>query len=179
MSQYENRFSTLAAHVDGALDLAESMYGAWTEVASDIVKEFGEPVVFNMLLRKKDGREVTAKRKLDHLKTVDPDGHKAAKDDAKTIREIIVEKSKARGVDNPRMNVSRVVDKAAEMIGMSKPETSLFGKGGTTSYDKVAEALRMLRNHLNQTEPSQCLELKDAWAEFEEAAVNDGVLKDE
>ena len=178
MSQYENRFTTLAAHVEGALDLAESMYGAWTEVAADIVKDFGEPVVFNMLLRKKDGREVSAKRKLDHLKTVDPDGHKAAKDDAKTIREIIVEKSKARGVDNPRMNVSRVVDKAAEMIGMPKPEAT-GGKGGTTSYDKVAEALRMLRNHLDQTEPSQCLELKDAWAEFQEAAINDGVLKDE
>jgi hypothetical protein len=154
------------------------MYGAWTEVASEIVKDFGEPVVLNMLLRKKDGREVTAKRKLDHLKAVNPDGHKSAKDDAKLIREMIVEKSKARGVDNPRMNVSRVVDKAAEIIGMPKPEAT-GSKGGTTSYDKVAEALRMLRNHLDQTEPGQCLELKDAWAEFEEAAINDGVLKDE
>ena len=171
-------FVTLGAKVDQALDSQASVYGMWTEISADIVKQLGEPVVFNMLLRKKDGREITAKRKLDHLKTVDPDGHKEAKESAKIIRDIIVEKSKARGVDNPRMNVSRVVDKAAEIIGMPKPEAT-GGKGGTTSYDKVAEALRMLRNHLNQTEPSQCLELKDAWAGFEEAAVNDGVLKDE
>lgn len=178
MSTVENnRFSTIISHVAAALDAQESVYGMWTEVAADVVK-LGEPVVLNMLLRKKDGREITASRKLAHLKTVDPDGYKAAKADAKVVRDIIVTESKNRGSDNPRMNVSRVVDKAAEMIGMPKPE-GVGSKGGTTSYDKVAEALRMLKNHLEKTEPGQCLELKDAWAGFEEAAINDGVLKDE
>ena len=177
-----NRYRDIVTHVSTALDVQISVYGMWNEVAADVVKlgeGAGDGVVLNLLLRKKDGREVTATRKLAHLKTVDPDGYKQAKDDAKAIREIIKEQAETRGLDKatPRQIISRVTEKAAEMIGMPKPETT-GSNGGSTSYDKVAEALRTLRNHLPQCEVEIFAEMETTWADLEEIAVRIGLLKE-
>jgi hypothetical protein len=178
MSEY--KFQSLAAHIDEALTLQANSYGMWKEAASEAFKSGADGWIFYALLKKKDGREVTAARKVQHLKTVDPDGAKAAKEDAKAIREMISTKVKAKLGEsaNDRQYVSRVVDDVAAMAGLPKPEKVGTSQGGSTHYDKVAEACRMLRNHLNEVEPGQCLEMIDAWGAFEEAAINDGVLKD-
>jgi hypothetical protein len=173
-----NRYRDIVTHVTTALDVQISVYGMWNEVSTDVV-QLGEAVVLNLLLRKKDGREVTATRKLAHLKTVDPDGYKQAKDDAKAVREIIKEQAETRGLDKatPRQIISRVTEKAAEMIGMPKPEAT-GSNGGSTSYDKVAEALRTLRNHLPQCEAEVFAEMETTWADLEEIAVRIGLLKE-
>jgi len=178
MSEY--KFQTFAAKVDNALDLQSNSYGMWKEAAVDAFQNGTPGWIFYALLKKKDGREVTAARKIQSLKVTDPDGAKAAKEDAKVLREMISTKVKAKLGEsaNDRQYVSRVFDDVAAMAGLPKPEKAGNSKGGSTHYDKVAEACRMLRNHLNEVEPGQCLEMIDAWGAFEEAAINDGVLKD-
>lgn len=173
-----NRYRDIVTTTGAALDAQISAYGMWNEVSAHVV-QLGEAVVFNLLLRKKDGREAMATRKLAHLKTVDPDGYKQAKDDAKAVREIIKEQAESRGLDKatPRQIISRVTEKAAEMIGMPKPETT-GSNGGSTSYDKVCEAMRTLRNHLPQCEVEIFAELETTWADLEEIAVRLGMLKE-
>jgi hypothetical protein len=174
------KFQTLAARIDSALDLQEKSYGMWNEVAKEAFEVGTNGWIFYALLKKKDGREVTAARKVQSLKVENPEGAKEAKEDAKRIRTMISEKVKARLGEsaNDRVFVSRVVDSVAAMAGIPKPEANGTSKGGRTHYDHVSEALRALRNHLNEVEPGQCLELQGLWSDIEEAAINDGVLKE-
>ena len=181
MSQVTHKFQTLAARIDTALDIQQNVYGAWKEVASEAFKSGAPGWIFYGLLRKKDGREVTAARKIQSLKAENPEGAKEAKEDNSKIRTMIEEKVIARGNDKStaRQTIKRVLDDVAAMAGMPKPESTGNATGGRTHYDHVSEALRALRNHLNEVEPGQCLELQGLWSEIEEAAINDGVLKDE
>jgi len=181
MSQVTHKFQALAAQIDTALDIQANVYGAWKEVASEAFKAGAQGWIFYGLLRKKDGREVTAARKIQSLKAENPEGAKEAKEDNSKIRTMIEEKVIARGNDKAtaRQTIKRVLDDVAAMAGMPKPEKTGTASGGRTHYDHVSEALRALRNHLNEVEPGQCLELQGLWSEIEEAAINDGVLKDE
>ena len=177
------KFQTLAARIDTALDIQTNMYGAWKEVATEAFNTGAKGWIYHALLRKKDGREVTAARKLQSFKTENPDGYKEAKEDSKRIREMVQEKVILRFGDNDkskataRQTIKRIIDDVAAMAGMPAPEAT-GSNGGRTHYDHVSEALRSLRNHLGQVEPGQCLELLALWSEFEEAAINDGVLKE-
>lgn len=169
-----------------AIDNAqERIYGAWINLANLTVSDevYGVDWIHYAMLPKKGSNGAMAKRMTAHLKTVDPEGAKAAKATAKLIRECIKGKCEARGqADSFRMTFSRFLGYCVSEGMLSdkyvSEEAKAKGSGSSKAHvEFVGEAIRMLKNHLEEAEG--CYELKDLWASIEEAAENDGVIKSE
>lgn len=163
-------------------------YGAWRDLAKFTVngegeeEGFGPDFIHFSMLSKKNGRKVTATRMTAHLKTVDPDGYKAAKETAKTIRDLVTEKSKERGLSNSRKLYADFLNYCVEEAGLTDkyPIDTGVNQGGSTKphIGFIGDAVRMFINHLNETEDHQCLELKELFPRIIEAAESDGVIKE-
>jgi hypothetical protein len=102
-------------------------------------------------------------------------GNKPAQDAFSYISGLIKGEAEKTGHSNPRKKLRDFMGYAKEIAGF---ETK-GAKGGSTHYDHVATALRSLRNHLLEVDGSACRELKELWPAIEEAALNDGVLKEQ
>ena len=164
-------------------DAQEKIYGAWGNLANLTVSDevYGVDWIHYAMISKKGSNGAMAKRMTGHLKTVDPEGAKAAKANAKTIRDFIKGKCEARGqADSFRMTWSRFLEYCVAEAGISDKYVSGEAKAKGTESSRphvefVGDAIRMLKNHLEEAEG--CFELKDLWASIEEAAENDGILK--
>jgi len=184
------KFVVFAAAVDLALntqsEAAASIKAAWRAMAKEANGLFGNEWIHVAMLSKRDPAIVeTAKRKTADLKAANSETFKTTKEYAAGIKAMVVEKVKARADDggNPREQYSRFLVYAVEEAGLTALYVPKEVKGpgtgsGTTSYDKVAEALRVLRNHLPQCEPQAVSNVLELWADIEEAAVSDGLLKE-
>jgi len=169
-------------------DATASIKAAWRQMAEKAVSInlFGPDWVHVAMLSKRDEAiTATAKRKVAELKAVNSETYKTIKEYASGIKAAVVDRVKARSEDggNPREQWSRFLAYAVEAAGLTDvyvpKEAKAPGTGsGTTSYDKVAEALRVLRNHLPQCEPQAVENVLELWADIEEAAVTDGLLKE-
>lgn len=148
------------AKVDNACEVAKTAYGVWRETAGWAVQSFGPE-----WLRLKD---------VAFMAKFSPDERKAFNGRAKELRNIVTARAEARGLSNPRKTWADFVQYAKEAAGISTAKKS---GGGSTAHDKVCEALRMLRNHVNDAALSH--EVMMAWGELESAAIVDGLLKDE
>ena len=178
------------AIVDSTLDIqseaSASIKAAWREMAQKANSLFGNEWIHVAMLSKRDPAIVeTAKRKTAEMKATNSETFKIIKESAAGIKTMVVEKVKARSDDggNPREQYSRFLSYAVEDAGLTALYIPKEAKGpgtgsGTTSYDKVAEALRVLRNHLPQCEPQAVENVLEMWADIEEAAVSDGLLKE-
>ena len=178
------------AIVDSTLDIqseaSASIKAAWREMAQKANSLFGNEWIHVAMLSKRDPAIVeTAKRKTAEMKATNSETFKTIKESAAGIKTMVVEKVKARSDDggNPREQFSRFLSYAVEAAGLTALYIPKEAKGpgtgsGTTSYDKVAEALRILRNHLPQCEPQAVENVLEMWADIEEAAVTDGLLKE-
>jgi hypothetical protein len=164
----------------------QTEYGAWKTLAVYTVKGddqeegFGANFIHFMMLTKKDGRKQTAVRSTSHLKTVDPEGYKAAKETAKMIRDQMKERALARGLANDRKLIADFIGYCVESAGLTNkyPEPVKSNSSSQKAHiEFIGEAVRMLINHLNETEDSQCLDLKELFPKIVEAAENDGVIK--
>lgn len=181
---------SFGAIVDNALDIqaeaSASVKAAWREMAEKAITLFGNDWIHVAMLSKRDPAVVeTAKRKTADMKATNSETFKTIKEYAAGIKSTVVDRVKARSDDggNPREQYSRFLAYAVEAAGLSAlyipKEVKGPGTGsGTTSYDKVAEALRVLRNHLPQCEPHAVSNVLEMWADIEEAAVSDGLLKE-
>lgn len=164
-------------------DANEKIYGAWGNLANLTVSEevYGVDWIHYAMLPKKGSNGAMAKRMTAHLKTVDPEGAKAAKANAKTIRDFIKGKCEARNqAASFRMTFSRFLGYCVAEAGISdkyvSDEAKAEGSGSSKPHATfVGDAIRMLKNHLEEAEG--CYELKDLWPSIEEAAENDGILK--
>jgi hypothetical protein len=169
-------------------DATASIKAAWRQMAEKAVSLglFGPDWIHIAMLSKRDEAIVaTAKRKTAELKAVNSETYKTIKEYASGIKAAVVDRVKVRSEDggNPREQWSRFLAYAVEAAGLTDvyvpKEAKAPGTGsGTTSYDKVAEALRVLRNHLPQCEPQAVENVLELWADIEEAAVTDGLLKE-
>lgn len=181
---------TFGAIVDNALDIqaeaSASVKAAWREMAEKAITLFGNDWIHVAMLSKRDPAIVeTAKRKTADLKSANAETFKTIKEYAAGIKSTVVDRVKVRSDDggNPREQYSRFLSYAVEAAGLSVLYIPKEAKGpgtgsGTTSYDKVAEALRVLRNHLPQCEPHAVSNVLEMWVDIEEAAVSDGLLKE-
>lgn len=147
------------AKVDNACEVAKTAYGVWRETAGWAVDSFGPE-----WLRLKD---------VAFMARFNSDERKAFNARAKELRNIVTARAEARGLSNPRKTWADFVQYAKEEAGISTAKKS---KGGTTSLDKVCEALRMLRNHVNEAGLST--DVMMAWGELESAAIVDGLIKE-
>lgn len=102
-------------------------------------------------------------------------GNKPAQEAFNYISGLIKGEAEKVGHSNPRKKLRDFMGYAKEAAGFETKAS----KGGSTHYDHVATAMRSLRNHLLETDGSSCRELKELWSAIEEAAINDGVLKEE
>ena len=102
-------------------------------------------------------------------------GNKPAQEAFNYISGLIKGEAEKVGHSNPRKKLRDFMNYAKEAAGFE----AKGAKGGSTHYDHVATAMRSLRNHLLETDGSSCRELKELWSAIEEAAINDGVLKEE
>ena len=177
-------FSAKVNETFEAVDDAQvKIYGAWGDLAKLTVSEevYGVDWIHYAMLPKKGSNGAMAKRMTAHLKTVDPEGAKAAKANAKLIRECIKGKCEARGqADSFRMTWSRFLEYCVAEAGLTdkyvSDEAKAEGSGSSKPHATfVGDAIRMLKNHLEEAEG--CYELKDLWPSIEEAAENDGILK--
>lgn len=169
-------------------DATASIKAAWRQMAEKAVSLglFGPDWIHIAMLSKRDEAIVaTAKRKTAELKAANSEAYKTIKEYASGIKAAVVDRVKARSEDggNPREQWSRFLAYAVEAAGLTDlyvpKEAKAPGTGsGTTSYDKVAEALRVLRNHLPQCEPQAVENVLEMWPDIEEAAVTDGLLKE-
>ena len=169
-------------------DATASIKAAWRQMAEKAVSLglFGPDWVHIAMLSKRDEAiAATAKRKTAELKAANSETYKTIKEYASGIKAAVVDRVKVRSEDggNPREQWSRFLAYAVEAAGLTDvyvpKEAKAPGTGsGTTSYDKVAEALRVLRNHLPQCEPQAVENVLELWADIEEAAVTDGLLKE-
>ena len=103
-------------------------------------------------------------------------GNKPAQEAFNYISGLVKGEAEKVGHSNPRKKLRDFMQYAKEVAGF---ETKGKSGGGTTHYDHVATAMRGLRNHLLETDGNSCRELKELWSAMEEAAINDGVLKEE
>lgn len=103
-------------------------------------------------------------------------GNKPAQEAFSYISGLIKGEAEKMGHSNPRKKLRDFMTYAKEAAGF---ETKGSSKGGSTHYDHVATAMRALRNHLLETDGATCRELKGLWPSMEEAAIHDGVLKEE
>jgi len=182
------KFAVFAAIVDQALDIEsqarESIKAQWRASAHEAINLFGSEWIHYAMLSKRDPAIVKeAKRAVDFLKSENSEQAKTHKEYAQGIKAAIVERVKARSESggNPREQYSRFLTYCVEILGLDRytPREAAPGTGsGTTSYDKVAEALRVLRNHLSQCEPQAVENLLTMWPDIEEAAIEDGLLKE-
>lgn len=145
--------------VDHACEVAKTAYGVWRETAGWAVDSFGPE-----WLRLKD---------VAFMARFNSDERKAFNARSKELRNIVTARAEARGLTNPRKTWADFVQYAKEEAGLSTAKKS---KGGTTSLDKVCEALRMLRNHVNEAGLST--DVMMAWGELESAAIVDGLIKE-
>lgn len=181
---------SFGAIVDATLDLqseaSAAIKAAWRDMSHKAIDLFGNEWIHIAMLSKRDEAIVaTAKRKTAEMKAVNSETYKTIKEYASGIKAAVVDRVKARSEDggNPREQWSRFLAYAVEAAGLTDvyvpKEAKAPGTGsGTTSYDKVAEALRVLRNHLPQCEPQAVENVLEMWADIEEAAVTDGLLKE-
>lgn len=102
-------------------------------------------------------------------------GNKPAQEAFNYISGLIKGEAEKTGHSNPRKKLRDFMGYAKEIAGFETKAS----KGGSTHYDHVATALRSLRNHLLEVDGTACRELKELWSAIEEAAINDGVLKEE
>ena len=147
------------AKVDNACVAAKTSYGVWRETAGWAVESFGSE-----WLRLKD---------VAFMSRFNSDERKAFNARSKELRNIVTARADARGLANSRKTWSDFVGYAREEAGLPTTKKS---KGGTTSLDKVCEALRMLRNHVNEAGLST--DVMMAWGELESAAIVDGLIKE-
>jgi len=145
--------------VDEACVASKTAYGVWRELGTWAVENFE-----SNWLRLSD---------VAYMARFSADEKKAFKARQKELRNIVTTKAEARGLSNPRKTWADFVEYAKQAAGLSTAKKS---KGGTTSFDKVCEALRMLRNHVNEAGVSA--DFMDAWGELESVALTDGLLKD-
>ena len=103
-------------------------------------------------------------------------GNKPAQEAFNYISGLVKGEAEKVGHSNPRKKLRDFMQYAKELAGFEAKGSS---KGGSTHYDHVATALRSLRNHLLEVDGHACQELKALWPAIEEAALNDGVLKDQ
>ena len=177
------------ASVDSALDTqheAQQMIKAqWRASAEKAIDLFGcDWIHFAMLSKRDVAIAKMAKAEVERLKAENAETAKTLKEYAQGIKAQVVERVKARSLTggNPREQYSRFLAYCVEVTGMARyePREKAPGTGGgTTSYDKVAEALRVLRNHLPQCEPQAVENLLGVWDDIEQAALEDGILKEQ
>jgi len=182
------KFVVFAAAVDQALDVEsqarESIKAQWRVSAQQAIDLFGHEWIHYAMMSKRDPTIVKeAKRAVDAMKAEDSERAKTYKEYAQGIKSAIVERVKARSESggNPREQYSRFLAYCVDILGFGRyvPREAAPGTGsGTTSFDKVAEALRVLRNHLPQCEPQAVENLLGMWSDIEEAAIDDGILKE-
>jgi hypothetical protein len=184
------KFVVFAAAVDQALDVEsqarESIKAAWRAMAVKANSVFGTDWIHVAMLSKRDPAiSETASRKVAELKAANSETFKIIKEYASGIRNTVKEKvlARAEAGSNDRETWSRFLTNAVEDAGLTAlyvpKDAKAPGTGsGTTSYDKVAEALRVLRNHLPQCEPQAVENLLGMWSDIEEAAIDDGILKE-
>ena len=184
------KLAAFGSYVDLALDTeaeAKGMIKArWVETATQAVNEFGtEWIHFAMLSKRDPAIAATAKRNVDTMKATNAEQAKTFKEYASGIKTLVSEKVKARSDNggNPREQISRFLAYCVEAAGLTSVYVPKESKGpgtgsGTTSYDKVAEALRVLRNHLSQCEPQAVENVLELWPDIEQAALDDGLLKE-
>lgn len=180
--------SRLNVTLNAVEEAKKTEYGAWRDLAGFTVngegeeEGFGPDFIHFSMLSKKGARKITATRMTAHLKTVDPEGYKAGKETAKIIRELITKKSEERGLTNPRKLYADFLNYCVEEAGLTDKYPIDSGVKQSDGSKKahiefIGEAIRMLINHLNETEDHQCLELKELFPAIQEAAENDGVIK--
>ena len=87
----------------------------------------------------------------------------------------VKDRAKAAGEVNVNMKLKRFMDEVKEMAGLTV--SGKGAKGGKEEIKFVEEAARMLQNHLFKTAEGQCHAIKELWDRFQEAAIEDGVLK--
>ena len=178
------------ASVDSALDTqheAQQMIKAqWRASAEKAIDLFGcDWLHFAMLSKRDIAIAKMAKAEVERLKAENAETAKTLKEYAQGIKAQVVERVKARSENggNPREQYSRFLAYCVEVAGLDylyTPREKAPGTGGgTTSYDKVAEALRVLRNHLSQCEPQAVENLLALWVDIEQAALEDGILKEQ
>lgn len=184
------KLAAFAAIVDQALDVEsqarESIKAAWRDMAVRANEVFGTDWIHLAMLSKRDKAIIeTAKRKVAELKAENSETFKTTKEYASGIRNTVKEKvlARAEAGSNDREPWSRFLVYAVEDAGLTSvyvpKDAKAPGTGsGSTSYDKVAEALRVLRNHLSQCEPQAVENLLTMWPDIEEAAIEDGLLKE-
>lgn len=184
------KLAVFGSYIDIALDTeaeAKGMIKArWMDTAKQAISEFGaEWIHFAMLSKRDPAIAATAKRNVESLKASNAEQAKTFKEYASGIKTVVTEKVKARSDNggNPREQVSRFLAYCVEVSGLTSVYVPKESKGpgtgsGTTSYDKVAEALRVLRNHLPQCEPQAVENVLILWPDIETAATDDGLLKE-
>jgi len=158
----------------------------WKETAQGAIDTFGADWIHFAMLSKRDPAiAATAKRHVDSIKGSHAENAKTFREYASGIKATVKDKVEARADDkgNYREQYSRFLAYCVELSGLSSlyvpKDANAPGTGsGTTSYDKVAEALRVLRNHLSQCEPQAVENLLSMWPDIEEAAIDDGLLKE-
>ncbi len=87
----------------------------------------------------------------------------------------VKDRAKIAGEVNVNMKLKRFMDEVKEMAGLTV--SGKGAKGGKEEIKFVEEAARMLQNHLFKTAEGQCHALKTLWDHFQEACIEDGVLK--
>jgi hypothetical protein len=177
------------AAVDVALDTEAEAKGIvkaqWRAASGKAIELFSSDWIHYAMLSKRDpGVVKVAKAHVDAMKNDNSEYAKTMKEYASSIKQSVVERVKARSDTggNPREQYSRVLAYCVEIAGLSEyaPRDKAPGTGGgTTSFDKVAEALRVLRNHLPQCEPQAVENLLALWVDIEQAGIDDGVIKEQ
>lgn len=101
-------------------------------------------------------------------------GHKPAQLAYDWVTTQVKERAKAAGEVNVNMKLKRFMDEVKQAAGIAKPKA---GSSGKEEIKFVEEAARMLQNHLFKTAEGQCHALKNLWDHFQEACIEDGVIK--
>jgi len=183
------KLAIFGAAVDTVLNTEAEVQGLikaqWRATAGKALELFGCDWIHYAMLSKRDpGVVKVAKAYVETIKGENSEYAKTTKEYASSIKQSVVERVKARSDEggNPREQYSRFLAYCVEIAGLSEyaPRDKAPGTGsGTTSYDKVAEALRVLRNHLPQCEPQAVENLLALWVDIEQAALEDGVIKEQ
>ena len=88
----------------------------------------------------------------------------------------VKDRAKAAGEVNVNMKLKRFMDEVKQAAGLAKPKA---GSSGKEEIKFIEEAARMMQNHLFKTLEGQCHALKNLWDRFQEACIEDGVLKED
>lgn len=160
MSTEKTPFMTFATMVDGALEVQATVYGKWRESATFAVTSFGAD-----WLRTKD---------VNFMSRLTKESKATVLANLKELRNIVTSRAEARNHSNPRKVWADFTVYAKEAAGMPTGKKS---KGGTTSYDKVCEALRTLRNHMPECDHHEVSAIYDEWKDLDAVAEEAGILK--